>query len=318
MRRPLQVTLLVLSGLGLLHASLFTDLCLRYVKPGMRPLLILSGFVLLLLGIAEAAAREGKKGHGKHWGQAHMNPAHMVPAHGNHGGHAHGSHGGLPHGSDDGHAQGSRGGHAHGPAAHIEPEQHHDHHGHHGHEPHPDDAPHPHGHDHSAVPRVAWLLLLPALSLLFYAPPALGAYTASRQPAKAVPEQDDFDPLPKTSPLPITLTDFTTRVQQDRSLAVKGRTVEMSGLVTPVQGGGSWDLTRIIISCCAADAQSVKVRIYSNGIPPANTWVSVTGNWHPGGKLGTRSAPIALDAQTVKKIQRPSNGYQDALPVPSG
>lgn len=168
------------------------------------------------------------------------------------------------------------------------------------------------------MPRVAWLLLLPALSLLFYAPPALGAYTASRQPAKVVAERDGFDPLPRTSPLPITLTDFTTRVQQDRSLAIKGRTVQMSGLVTPVAGGGSWDLTRIIISCCAADAQSVKVRIYGSTVPPADTWVSVTGNWHPGGKLGTRSAPVAVDAQTVKRIRKPSNGYQDALPFPSG
>jgi uncharacterized membrane protein YcgQ (UPF0703/DUF1980 family) len=77
-------------------------------------------------------------------------------------------------------------------------------------------------------------------------------------------------------------------------------------------------LTRIIISCCAADAQSVKVRIYGDSVPPAGTWVSVTGNRHPGGRPGTKSAPVALDAQTVKKIQRPSNGCQDALPFPSG
>ncbi|MEU9241374.1 TIGR03943 family protein [Streptomyces sp. NPDC048385] len=276
MRRPLQVTLLVLSGLGLLHASLFTDLCLRYVKPGMRPLLIASGFVLLVLGIVEAAARErrgDRDEQGRHGARTHGAGPHNPPEH---------THGHGPHPrDDDGHGTGH------------------------------------HGHDHAAVPRVAWLLLLPALSLLFYAPPALGAYTAARQPAKVIAEQDGFDPLPKTSPLPITLTDFTTRVQQDRSLAIKARTVEMSGLVTPVPGGGSWDLTRIIISCCAADAQSVKVRVYSSSIPPANTWVSVTGNWHPGGKLGTRSAPVALDAQTVKRIQRPSNGYQDALPFPS-
>lgn len=37
-----------------------------------------------------------------------------------------------------------------------------------------------HGHDHSKGPRVAWLLYVPALSLLFFAPPALGSYTASR------------------------------------------------------------------------------------------------------------------------------------------
>ncbi|MFF4901001.1 TIGR03943 family putative permease subunit [Streptomyces sp. NPDC001068] len=266
MRRPLQVTLLALSGLGLLHASLFTDMCLRYVKPGMRPLLVVSGFVLLVLAVAEAATRD-----------SHARGA---------GPHGAGPHDAEPHSAEP-----------------------------HGAEPH---SAEPHGHDHSAVPRVAWLLLLPALSLLFYAPPALGAYTASRQPAKVVAERDGFDALPSTSPLPITLTDFTTRVQQDRSLAIKGRTVQMSGLVTPVAGGGSWDLTRIIISCCAADAQSVKVRIYGSTVPPADTWVSVTGNWHPGGKLGTRSAPVAVDAQTVKRIRKPSNGYQDALPFPSG
>lgn len=237
MRRPLQVTLLVLSGLGLLHASLFTDLCLRYVKPSMRPMLVVSGFLLILLGIAEAWSRR------------------------------------KPDEGDD---------HA--------------------------------GHNHAKVPRVAWLLFLPALSLLFYAPPALGAYTASRAATKAVPVQDSFDPLPATSPLPITLTDFTTRVQQDRKRAIKGRTVQMTGFVTPDKGAVYWDLTRIMISCCAADAQSIKVRVY--GIPAlsANTWVTITGTWHASGTLGTSSARAALDGVTVEKVAKPVNAYQDALP----
>ncbi|MGX9885704.1 TIGR03943 family putative permease subunit [Streptomyces sp. NPDC002276] len=247
MRRPLQVTLLVLNGLGLLHASLFTDLCLRYVKPSMRPMLVVSGFLLILLGIAEAWSRPK---------------------------------------ADAGHD-------------HAEPAEEHA------------------GHNHSKVPRVAWLLFLPALSLLFYAPPALGAYTASRAAPKAVPQQDSFDPLPATSPLPMTLTDFTTRVQQDRKGTIKGRTVQMTGFVTPDGGSTSWDLTRIMISCCAADAQSIKVRVY--GIPAlaANTWVTITGTWHAGGTLGTSSAPAALDGVTVEKVAKPVNAYQDALPFPT-
>ena len=256
MRRPLQVTLLVLSGLGLLHASLFTDLCLRYVKPSMRPMLVVSGFLLILLGVAEAWSRSGRKP-----------------------------------GADDGHMD-----HDHIGQDHTEhPEEH-------------------MGHNHSKVPRVAWLLFLPALSLLFYAPPALGAYTASRAATKAVPVQDSFDPLPATSPLPITLTDFTTRVQQDRKRAIKGRTVQMTGFVTPDKGGTYWDLTRIMISCCAADAQSIKVRVY--GIPAlaANTWVTITGTWHASGTLGTSSARAALDGVTVEKVAKPVNAYQDALP----
>lgn len=251
MRRPLQMVLLVLSGVGLLRVSLFTDLYLRYVKEGMRPLLIASGVLLILLGAADAVAYARRREDGGHAG----------------------------HG-DDGH-----------------------------------------GHHHSGAPRAAWLLFLPALSLLFYAPPALGAYTASRQPSKTVTYEDenDFDPLPATSPLPMTLSDFTRRVQQDRTQAIKGRTVRLTGFVTSAGQDDSWFLTRIMISCCAADAQSVKVRIHGTPAPPANTWVAVTGTWHPDGTLGTRSASAALDARSVEKIDKPVNAYTDALPLtPTG
>ncbi|MDN0201093.1 TIGR03943 family protein [Streptomyces sp. S.PNR 29] len=252
MKRPLQVILLLLMGLGLLYGSLFTDLYLRYVKEGMRFILVASGALLLLLGVAEA------------W--SHRRPG-----------------GGVGHGEPGGHDDSDRG--------------------------------HGHGHDHSAVPHVAWLLFLPALSLLFYAPPSLGAYTASREAAKAVTDQEHFDPLPDTSPVPMTLTEYTSRVQQDREQAIKGRSVRMIGFVTPGKRGDGWYLTRTIFMCCAADAQFVKVRIHGTPAPPANTWVSVTGTWHPGGTLGTKSAPAALDARTVKKVARPVNAYKDALPL---
>ncbi|WP_073948452.1 TIGR03943 family putative permease subunit [Streptomyces kebangsaanensis] len=245
MRRPLQTTLLVLSGIGLLRVSLFTDLYLRYVTEGMRPLLIASGALLILLGVADAVSYARRREGDEH----------------------------TDHG-DSGH-----------------------------------------GHHHSGAPRAAWLLFLPALSLLFHAPPALGAYTASRQPPKVITHEDDFDPLPATSPLPMTLSDFIRRVQQDRTRAIKGRTVQLTGFVTSDKQGDSWFLTRIVISCCAADAQSVKVRIHRTPAPPANTWVAVTGTWHPGGKLGTSSAPAALDARSVEKIAKPANAYTDALPL---
>ncbi|MEU6403465.1 TIGR03943 family protein [Streptomyces sp. NPDC046985] len=297
MRRPLQVTLLVLSGLGLLHASLFTDLFLRYVKEGMRPLLIASGAVLLLLGVAEAWSAAGRRdADGHREGNGHG------------GGHRHGD----GHGKANGHVHPQGHGHDHAEAHVPAP----------GHDRLAKPAPGDdggHGHDHSAVPRVAWLLFLPALSLLLYAPPALGAYTASREAPKAVARQSAFDPLPATSPLPLTLSDFTRRVQQDRRRAVQGRTVELTGFVTPEKGRGTWYLTRIILSCCAADAQSVKVRIYGTAALPADTWVAVTGAWHPGGALGTASAQAALDARTVKPIAKPINAYTDDLPlVPSG
>ncbi|MFE5039091.1 TIGR03943 family putative permease subunit [Streptomyces sp. NPDC056683] len=247
MKRPAQVVLLALTGMGLLHAALFTDLYLRYVKEGLRPLLIASGVLLLLLGLAGAALDRNDHG----------------------------------------------------------PDHDHDH----VHE-------NTHGHDHSAAPRIAWLLFLPALSLLLYAPPALGAYSASRATDKVVKKQKEFDPLPAgTSPLPMTLSEFTARVQQDRKLGIKGRTVRMTGFVTPAGQGGGWFLTRIIFTCCAADAQSVKVRMYGTDALPANTWVAVTGTWHPQGSLGTKSATAALDVRRTEQVAQPVNAYTDDLPL---
>ncbi|MFH9546914.1 TIGR03943 family putative permease subunit [Streptomyces sp. NPDC017435] len=259
MRRFVQVGLLVLAGLGLLHTSLFTDEYLRYVKEGMRPLLVASGVLLVVLGVAEAWSARGRR-------------------------------------RPDGHGQ----------EEHRRGGREHEGYGHEG-----------HGHDHSGVPRVAWLLFLPVLSLLFYAPPALGSYTASREPAKAVAVQEDaFDPLPATSPLPITLTDFTQRVQQDRSLAVRGRAVVMTGFVSPAaRGQDGWYLTRIIVSCCAADASSVKVLVQGVAAPKADTWVNVTGTWHGSGTLGTSSAAVEVEARSVKKVGKPTNSYMDALPL---
>ncbi|MEU8650805.1 TIGR03943 family putative permease subunit [Streptomyces sp. NPDC048737] len=271
MRRFAQVALLVLSGVGLLRVSLFSEAYLRYVKEGMRPLLIASGVLLVLLGAAEA------------W-SARRRPTERPAQDGD------------GHGRGDGHGDGDGHGHGHG----------------HG-------RGDGHGHDHSGVPRVAWLLFLPALSLLFYAPPALGSYTASREAPKtvAVVVEDGFDPLPATSPLPITLTDFTQRVQQDEGRAIEGRTVRMTGFVTPAGEGGGWYLTRIMMSCCAADAQSVKVRVYGVAAPEADAWVTVTGTWHAQGTLGTSSAAVALDGRTVAEVERPVNGYTDALPLGS-
>ncbi|MEU6800740.1 TIGR03943 family putative permease subunit [Streptomyces neyagawaensis] len=256
MKRPLQALLLLASGLGLVHATVFTDLYLRYVKEGMRPLLIASGAVLLLLGTAEAWSLRKR----------------TAPTPNN---------------------------------TQATPDQDHD-----------QDHDHDHGHDHSTPPHIAWLLLLPALSLLFYAPPAIGAYSASREAPKAVAvkDQDAFDPLPATSPLPMTLTDFTSRVQQDRAKAIEGRVVRMTGFATPDGSGDGWYLTRSIFSCCAADTQFVKVRAHGTPAPPADTWVTVTGTWHAGGTLGTNSADVALDVRTIEKITRPTNGYTDALP----
>jgi uncharacterized repeat protein (TIGR03943 family) len=171
-----------------------------------------------------------------------------------------------------------------------------------------------HGHDHSHGPRIAWLLLLPALTLLFYAPPALGSYTAARDNAKVVEDYDRFGPLPAHGPAPLSLTEFIARAQQDDHQALKDRTVLLSGFVTPNKNG-TWDLTRLLVACCAADSQSLTVTMHGVKAPPADTWVRVTGTWHRQGTLGTPSAALALDVTSLRQIPQPPSPYLDRAPA---
>ncbi|TQK45167.1 putative repeat protein (TIGR03943 family) [Streptomyces sp. SLBN-118] len=171
-----------------------------------------------------------------------------------------------------------------------------------------------HGHDHSHGPRIAWLLLLPALALLLFAPPALGSYTAARDNPKIVEDYERFEPLAAHGPAPLSLTEFIARAQQDDKQSLKGRTVLMQGFVTPGPDG-TWDLTRLLVACCAADAQSLTVTVHGAKAPPADAWVKVTGTWHPRGALGTYSAALALDVATIERIPEPPVPYIDRAPA---
>ncbi|MEW2128945.1 TIGR03943 family putative permease subunit [Streptomyces sp. NPDC005435] len=326
MRRTVQSGLLFLTGAGLLHASLFTTLYLRYVKEGLRPLLVASGVVLIVLGVMNLVLEmrgggrrlSGGRGHvgpddvGRgHVGRGHVGRGHMGRDHMGHG------HMDRDH-TDHGHMDRDHTGYGHMGHDHMD-------HGHMGPDHMGPDHTAPghtdHGHDHSRAPKVAWLLALPALSLLVYAPPALGAYTASHASTKSAPPvtQSRFDPLPaSTAPVPLTLTGFTNRVQQDPAKSLRGRAVQLTGFVTPGGADGGWYLTRIIFTCCAADSQTVKLRMYGPEAPPANTWLSVTGTWHPAGTLGTKSAAAALDVHETHTVAQPINAYTDDLPLTVG
>lgn len=165
-----------------------------------------------------------------------------------------------------------------------------------------------HGHDHSSAPRVAWLLVPPALAMLAFAPPALGSYTAQRESAKRTSAESPgtkprFAPLPKShGPVPMTLTEYLERSGGDPA-GLRGRTVTMTGFATPDRRG--WELTRLVVSCCAADSQSLKVRVRGAPAPPADQWVTVVGT---AGKSG------ALKVTDLKRISQPPNPYMDAVP----
>jgi uncharacterized repeat protein (TIGR03943 family) len=231
---------MLLVGAAVLRISLFSALYLRYVQSGLRPYLVASGALLVLLGMVAGvrAARE---------------------------------------------AQGE------------------------------DEDPHDlgHGHPHTTGSRLAWLLTLPAAALLLFPPPALGSYSAAREDAqRAAQGIGTFPALPARDPVDLSVAQFSSRAIYDSGHSLKGRTVRLTGFVT--RGNrGTWYVTRLLVSCCAADATTGKAEIRGADAPETDTWVTVTGTWHPMGGLGSSAAwPPVLDAKTVRHVEQPADPYE--------
>ena len=185
-------------------------------------------------------------------------------------------------------------------------------------EPTPHDEPHEHaaahgdddGHGHgTGGPRAAWLLLLPVLAIFLIAPPALGAYAAARDVANSAPQEAKAPPLPPGDPAQVTVAGYVGRAVWDDGLTLVDRTVEMTGFVTPDPEGGWW-ISRMAVACCAADAIASKVKVLNAPDLPADTWVTITGRWVPGGGTKTDTAIPLIEVETLVEVPQPRNPYE--------
>jgi uncharacterized repeat protein (TIGR03943 family) len=173
-----------------------------------------------------------------------------------------------------------------------------------------DDAEDGHGHVHGhGGPRVAWLLLLPALTVFLVAPPPLGAFAASRDPVSvARPTGSVLPALPPGDPVDVGVVDYAIRAVWDEGRTLSGRTVRMVGFVTPDPAGG-WFLTRIQLACCAADGQAYRIKVLDAPERAADSWVEVTGRWEPGGGVQRDDAIPNVRAVEVVDVEQPENPY---------
>jgi uncharacterized repeat protein (TIGR03943 family) len=165
-------------------------------------------------------------------------------------------------------------------------------------------------HGHPAATRLAWFVMAPILAILVISPPALGSYSASRQTARVPqPARVDFPPLAAGSPVPVTMLDFATRVIWDNGRTVAGRSVRLTGFVLASNSSG-FIMTRLVITCCAADAQPVNIQVLDPGANyPVNSWLTVTGVY--AGVSPTQKTLPELRSTLVTAIKQPANPYDD-------
>jgi uncharacterized repeat protein (TIGR03943 family) len=184
----------------------------------------------------------------------------------------------------------------------------------------PDGHPGDHaGHGHGpGGPRTAWLLCLPVLAIFAVAPPELGVFTATRAddarqapPPEVRTAEDDYALPPTPDPYPMSIGEFMGRsfeAQIGGQVTLAGRRLELKGFVTPGEKGG-WYLTRLQMSCCAADAMPLKVRILGAPAPPKGSWVKVVGVWRPAGRPDQQGV-YQFTAQRVTPTTKPDNPYE--------
>jgi uncharacterized repeat protein (TIGR03943 family) len=175
----------------------------------------------------------------------------------------------------------------------------------------PDDG---HGHDGQIGPPVAWLLLLPVFAIFLVAPPALGSYAAARGSNNVVqPAQSEFAPLADGDPVTVTLTDYATRAIWDQGRSLQGRRVRMVGFVSSRPGGGAY-LTRLVITCCAADARPIKITVQGGSDAQGlavDSWIEVVGSYGGLDAAAGKSGQVpVIKADSVRRVPAPSEPYE--------
>jgi uncharacterized repeat protein (TIGR03943 family) len=161
------------------------------------------------------------------------------------------------------------------------------------------------------------MLIAPVLGLLLVAPPALGAFAAGQSGSAVLQEVDLYPPLPEGDPARISMLDYATRAIFDKGRSMKddeggNRKVQLSGFLS--DGPEGKVLTRIMLSCCAADGRPLKVGM--SGDAPAglanDQWVEVTGVYT------TKTVKDPINGQDIpfievvewRQIEPPRNQYE--------
>lgn len=175
------------------------------------------------------------------------------------------------------------------------------------HDAHDDD-----GHRHRGG--VVWLLVVPIVVLIFVTPPALRPQAATGSVSNVSNDvlREAFPPIPAGRAPELSLPEVLMRAANDSSGSLNNRLVTVTGFVLNEPGG--IDLGRIVIICCAADAQLARIHLRDSAGNSAvkfadNTWLRVEGIVTPA-EPQPHTPPIpTLRAVTVTPVPAPANQY---------
>ena len=167
---------------------------------------------------------------------------------------------------------------------------------------------------HSHRTGIVWLLVVPILVLIFVTPPALRPSAAA--PSVTAVSNDvlnrAFAPLPPGNAPEVSLPEVLMREAQDTTGSLTNRSITVIGFVLNEAQGV--DLGRIVVICCAADAQLARIHLRGPAAAGAagladNTWLRVEGQVTPAPRHPGSVAIPTLQATAVARVDAPANPY---------
>jgi putative membrane protein len=168
------------------------------------------------------------------------------------------------------------------------------------------------GHGHRHQPWLAWLLLVPIAMVAFVVPPPLDARGASTQAAVSTPHRRPFPPLPPGTAPVVSLPETVMRAAADSTNSLDGRSITLTGFTLHHSQG--IDLGRVVIVCCAADAQLARIHLTGPGLDaakgfPDDTWLQILGQIVPGSAQAVDGFIPTMSVESVTRIDKPKNTY---------
>jgi uncharacterized repeat protein (TIGR03943 family) len=167
---------------------------------------------------------------------------------------------------------------------------------------------------HGHRPGIVWLLLAPIALLAFVVPPAIGPQTARPSVADISTEvlRRPFPPLPAEHAPELSLPDLLIRNAQDSAGTLDDRLVSITGFT--IKDGDRTDVGRVVILCCAADAQLARINLTGPAADtasrlPDGTWVRIEGKVPAGQSDSSRNSIPRMDVLAVQQVEAPANTY---------
>jgi uncharacterized repeat protein (TIGR03943 family) len=174
-----------------------------------------------------------------------------------------------------------------------------------------DVAPDEHGHTHQTW--LTWVLLVPIALVAFVVPPPLDARGTNPPPAAvSAPAPRPVPALPAGPAPDVSLPETVMRAAADSTHSLDGRMITLTGFT--VAQAGRVDLGRVVIVCCAADAQLARVHLAGPAAAaaagqPDDTWMRITGMIQPGSSHADDGFVPTMVVADAVRTDKPKNAY---------